>query len=441
MPGATPEAEIPMPPRSNQESTGLRAVLEEAIEMNGLKLKDLTVLTTQHDPFRVDTPAGHRDGEWLAMQAEKLGDRRIHLRGLHYMLIGESKPNGGTYANTEADWIWLQSKAGKAARWLGYIPFAKITDERNSPPVVRVFKHPEPSSYVSVGGVEISVPEELKPRAELDDFRAIQPHKLVLFGEKTSLEEVLAPIAEARKADLYLPTGEASDTMIHQMAKIGAKDGRRMIVFYLSDCDPAGWQMAVSVARKLQALRALDFPGLEFEVWPIALTPDQVREYGLPSTPLKQTEPRADRWQEAMGVRQTEIDALATLNPDLLRQIVLKATLPFYDPGLDDRVKVARLEWEEKVNAVLVEKIGEEDLGRIRADAEKQLEEIREKATALDKALRVEEIEGIKLPEPPEIPEAEVDGMDGLPLIDSDWDWAEQTRRLIAHRAYENGGK
>jgi hypothetical protein len=429
-----------MAPRRDQESTGLRAVLVEAIRANDLKLKDLTVLTTRHDPFRVDTPAGHRDGEWLAEQAEKLGDRRIHLRGLHYVLIGESKPNGETYTNTEADWIWLQSKAGKAARWLGYIPFERITDERNSPPVVRVFKHPEPSSHVSVGGVEISLPEELEPRAELDDFRAIQPYKLVLFGEKTSLEEVLAPIADARRADLYLPTGEASDTMIYQMAKTGSRDGRRMIVFYLSDCDPSGWQMAVSVARKLQALRAIEFPGLEFEVWPIALTPDQVREHGLPSTPLKQTEPRADRWQEAMGVRQTEIDALATLNPDLLRQIVLEATRPFFDPGLEDRVKAARRRWEEEVNAVLAEKIGEEDLERIRTDAERQLIEIREKATALDRALRVEEIEGIELPEPPAIPEAEVQGMDGLPLIDSDWDWAEQTRRLIAHRAYEDGG-
>jgi hypothetical protein len=28
-----------------------------------------------------------------------------------------------------------------------------------------------------------------------------------------------------------------------------------------------------------------------------------------------------------------------------------------------------------------------------------------------------------------------------LPLIDSDWDWSEQTAKLIAHKAYENGTK
>jgi hypothetical protein len=96
-----------------EESTGLRATLEAAMAEGGLKMKDLTVLANQNDPFRVDTPAGHRDGEWLAVQAEKLGDRTIHLRGLHYMVIGETKPDGTPYTNTDADWLWLASKAGK----------------------------------------------------------------------------------------------------------------------------------------------------------------------------------------------------------------------------------------------------------------------------------------------------------------------------------------
>ena len=35
-----------------------------------------------------------------------------------------------------------------------------------------------------------------------------------------------------------------------------ARDGRPMVVFYFSDCDPSGWQMPVSLYRKLQALKA-----------------------------------------------------------------------------------------------------------------------------------------------------------------------------------------
>jgi hypothetical protein len=67
-----------------------------------------------------------------------LGDRTIHLRGLHYMLMSDevTKPNGLPYTNTDADWVWLQENAAKAARWLGYLPFAQIVDNRNTPPVI-----------------------------------------------------------------------------------------------------------------------------------------------------------------------------------------------------------------------------------------------------------------------------------------------------------------
>jgi hypothetical protein len=135
---------------------------------------------------------------------------------------------------------------------------------------------------------------------------------------------VLLPIARAKQADLYLPSREISDTLLHRMASDAVKDGRPLVVFTLSDCDPAGHQMPVSIARKLQSLRDLLFPKFRFEVVPVALTVDQVRELGLPSTPLKETEKRADRWREAFGVEQTEIDALATLQPGYERVPQLK---------------------------------------------------------------------------------------------------------------------
>jgi hypothetical protein len=89
--------------------------LRETLEATGLPLRDLTVLAPQNDPYRVDTPARHRDGEWLAVNASELGlgNRRIHLRGLHYMLIGRPRPDGTPYSNTHDDWLWLSGDAGK----------------------------------------------------------------------------------------------------------------------------------------------------------------------------------------------------------------------------------------------------------------------------------------------------------------------------------------
>ena len=68
--------------------------------------------------------------------------------------------------------------------------------------------------------------------------------------------------------------------------------------------------MPISFSRKLQALRTLHFPDLRIAVHRVALTLDQVRELNLPSTPLKTTEKRADKWRARMEHEQTEIDAL-----------------------------------------------------------------------------------------------------------------------------------
>ena len=378
----------------------LRRALLDAADETGCGMKDLTVLSVQNDPFRVDTPTGHRDGAWLANTARGLGlgGRRIHLRGLHYMLIGQPKPDGTPYTNTDADWTWLSGKAGKDARWLGYIPFDQIKDERNAAPEVRIFSQPWPESYITVG-LDVTIPDadDLIPEVYVRDFIGVQPYKIVFFGEKSSLSEVLAPLAQSIQADLYLPTGEISDTLMYQMARIGAEDGRPMVVLCFSDADPAGWQMPISIGRKLQAFKALsavrvkasahgipypypktiDFGDLEFEVHRVALTPDQVRQYDLPSTPLKPTERRADNWRREMQVDQTEVDALSALRPVLLRQIAERAVEPFYDVSLDHRVEVARREWVQAAQFVVEQTMDPERLGRLQAEAAGKLAEMR----------------------------------------------------------------
>lgn len=68
-----------------------------------------------------------------------------------------------------------------------------------------------------------------------------------------------------------------------------------------------------------------------------ALLPEHVERLGLPSTPLKVTEKRADRWRERWGHEQTEIDALAALMPDELTRLARDALAPFHDPTLGQR--------------------------------------------------------------------------------------------------------
>jgi hypothetical protein len=417
----------------------LRATIDLACAEVSCGLGDMTVLAAQNDPFRVDSPARHRDGEWLAVQTQQLGlgSQVTHIRDLHYKLFsGEvTKPDGKPYTNTDSDWHWLVAHAAKAARWLGYIPFEQIKDARSPEPVIRHFERPAPWPYLHVGiDIDIPDPDELEPSIGIRGFDGVQPFKLVLFGEKSSLQRVLEPIAYSRGADLYLPAGEISDTFLHTMAKTGAEDGRPMVVFTISDCDPAGWQMPLSIARKLQAFKAAEFPDLRFQVRRVALQPDQVRTYGLPSTPLKETERRADRWQAAMGVEQTEVDALASLRPEVLDQLVRQAIKPFYDTSLDRRVLDARRAWETEAQARLDEQLDQDELNRIQREAAAKLAKLEAEIAAINEALNIS-VADIDLPEIV-VPEPVLGEPPDGAVIDSQWDWSEQTRRLKAERDY-----
>jgi hypothetical protein len=401
-------------------------------------LKDLTVLAHANDPFRVDNERGHREGGWLATTLAALDiTGQKHLRGLHYVLVSAqvSKPDGLRYTNTDDDWDWL-GKAAKAARWLGYVPFDRIVDQRNDEPVIRPYAtRANPTPYVTVD-VEVSIPDaqDLQPYVGLSGFTTAQPYRLVMVGEKSSLSPVLDPIAIQYGADLYLPTGEISDTLIYRMARDEARDGRPMVVFYFSDCDPAGWQMPISVARKLQALKVVEFPELEFETHRVSLTPEQVIDLGLPISPLKSTEQRADKWTSAMGVQQTEIDALAELQPAVLRDQADAAMSPFFDATLDARRRRLMAQWQTAAQQAIAEQGGDE-MERLRADAADRLEEIREQIAAIVAEIELD-ADMFDLPEIPAPPTPELTGEPPEPLVDSRWDFADQCRRLIDSKEY-----
>jgi len=169
----------------------------------------VTVLHSSRDPFRLDTGANHRDGLWFAERIARLVPHgTVHLRGLHYRIVASAnvrKPNGQLYRNTEADWVWLSENASKAARWLGYVPFRRIVDERNEEPEVWETTPIESpwSSLDTTGAIGAIVEPELAnvlPRVWGSGFCGQQSHRIVFVGEKSSLAPVLRPLAAACKA-------------------------------------------------------------------------------------------------------------------------------------------------------------------------------------------------------------------------------------------------
>jgi hypothetical protein len=426
-----------------------------AIEVIGdLALDDLTVLSSERDPYRLDTTANRRDGQWFADQiAGLLGTTAIiHLRGLHYVLVSAAdvvKPNGQLYRNTDKDFEWLVEHPASAARWLGIVPFESIVDERNAPPFLAIDLDPPiaPRAYLSQGSGIVVDREELlpdldqaMPRLSCHGSAPRQPYRIVFIGEKVSLKPILQPIAERVGGDLILPTGELSDTLLVDMVTRAAADARPTVVLYLSDFDPAGYHMPVVVSRKIQALGDLRGLDLDIAVYPVALSFDQARDLNLPSTPLKETELRADGWRARWGREQTEIDALAALQPEVLRGIVETAVAPFYDPTLESRWRSAELDWRISAMRLLqAHPLYAETRAEITEaldEAGTVVDELQVAAEALDDTQRAAaERLNLAIPEPYEMPEPEIEATAPEPLFDSNDDWASATRKLIEYRS------
>jgi hypothetical protein len=198
--------------------------------------------------------------------------------------------------------------------------------------------------------------------------------------------------------------------------------------------------MPISVSRKLQALSGLHGP-FEFEVHRAALTPDQVRAWGLASTPLKSTEPRAARWQQAMGIEQTEVDAAIALRPAELAQAARDALDPFFDATLAGRFEQARQEWEEQAQEIIDDGLyGDKD--ELLAAAEGTISQVRDLVRQVRDSLQTSatlaDLDGFEPPEP-DCPAGTALPSDlGTALVSSAWDFAEQCQALKRAKAYED---
>jgi hypothetical protein len=405
-------------------------------------LADLTVLAAINDPYRFDTIAGHRNAKWFCDQIERVypNGSTFHLRGCHYLLLGLPRPDSGVYENNDKCWVWLQGKAADAARWLGYVPFDRFRDGRNDEPKI-VEPEELPRVFCSTGGAEVPSIRDIKIRARISgSFSGVQPWQIAIFGEKSSLLEPLEYFHDRYQAGLYVGAGELSDTLIYSMAKRAAKDGRPLAVFCLSDFDPSGWQMPISIARKLDALSTLCFPKLRARVIHVGLNASQAIQFSLPSTPLKETELRSDKWKTVWGREQTEVDAFLSQHPNELQAILEEAIRPYFDDTLERRVSQARHQWEGDTQRWLDAVTADE--------AEPHYETARNAAAALeDLRDAIEELDRIAdrtdpyLP-PLIIPDADIpEPGDANALWSTEWSYFDRTKRLKAQKAYELDGE
>jgi len=237
----------------------------------------LTVLAPDHDPYRMDAPRKMEAGYWLRDRWAEMdalrGEETRHIRRIHYRLLSLEAvmPNGNRYVSNDECWDWLQVDAVKAARWLGLIPSDRIVDARNPRPVLADAEEPDPKAEIGLGIIAVDE-DDFVPQVSLDGFTPYQPYHIVMVAEKSSTAQFLEPVAEALDTDLYTPAGEITDSFIWEIASAAMAGGRPLVVLTFDDGDPSGWQMAISIARKLQAFQQLWLPDLaSIHRWAVAV--------------------------------------------------------------------------------------------------------------------------------------------------------------------------
>jgi hypothetical protein len=161
-----------------------------------------------------------------------------------------------------------------------------------------------------------------------------QPNYVEVWIEKQSLYETFTGILEDKQVVVAANKGYPGLSFLNQAVErlrdaLDELGREKIVILYFGDLDPSGDSMDDIIVTRLKQINTLQGYGLpfddpdHFEFRRIALLPEQVEEYHLPSqqdTALKQKlgrDPRAKGFQAKYGsLFQYEVDALSAIVPD-----------------------------------------------------------------------------------------------------------------------------
>jgi hypothetical protein len=173
------------------------------------------------------------------------------------------------------------------------------------------------------------------------DLWTSSPCYVEVWCESRSIAGVIERDCEELAVSLYPAGGFSSMTLVYEAAEYIKAEitetGKRPIIIYIGDYDPAGVLIDIDIKTKLE--RHLD---IAFDFRRIAINEEQVRLYDLPTKPRKETDRRA-----AHITYSVEAEAMpAEMLRDLLRQEVEDLLPP-------DALRVARVAEESEQDYLL----------------------------------------------------------------------------------------
>src|SRR2546423_1732921 len=355
-------------------------MIKQLAKEMGCKVTDLIPLAPQNDPFYTGTPTDWAVAEWFAQLWQQFGYRdKVHIRRMHYQIVSQRTPvlmpNGKPYENTSECWDML-NMASKAARYLQLVSPAAFSDRRNDDPVIFApssSSGPHVRVYGNLWQSSLDLPDFPEvPEYGTDGFTGQQAYHVELWCEKSTMNDVLEPLCQHYEANLQTGLGELSITATLALVSRLRQANTPARILYVSDFDPAGQSMPVAVSRKIEYfVRTLGLD-LDVRVFPVVLTLEQVQHYGLPRTPIKETERRRIGFESRHGEGAVELDALEALYPGELQAVLSRYIECYYDSSLDERITQARAALENDLGVVWQQVAGRyaDDVEALRSEYE-----------------------------------------------------------------------
>ncbi len=328
--------------------------IKQLAKQIGRPAKDLLVLAPANDPFYAGVAGRQREAEWFAEIWHRFGfSDGVHLRRIHYVLVSQReegkpvlKPSDQPYENTTNDWALL-ARASLSARYLDLIPLDALVDRRNDEPMIFAPKIDALNPGVSVTNYAPDAAYLINdfpalPGYSLYGLEPAQDYLVEVWIEKSTQNDWLVPLCSRRGINLVVGIGESSEIQSRHLAERVQETGMPARIIYMSDFDPAGRSMPVSVARKLEYyIDKFDFD-VDVTLNPLVLTEEQCQHYDLPRTPIKKGEKRKDKFEEKFGAGATELDALEALHPGEMAKLLEQEIDRYLDPTLRERVSEVR---------------------------------------------------------------------------------------------------
>jgi len=307
-----------------------------------IPIKDLLAMSSGTDPFWM-TRSKVEKAMWAKDVVEtivkphiaRIGVRNIHLRDIHYMLVSipHHLPGGDTYENTMKAWKEL-IQAFSVARYLDFVDYRLIRDNKNELYERAYYGHGRGFSTARNIAEQNIEPDTVIEKILLKPFeRLLNPWSTQKFHIEIWAEKDLAlldKISSDWGINLVVGEGETSVTMVYEVVDRIIEAGKPTRICYVADCDVVGMNMSKAMARKVEYLLNRRESEIDVKLVPLMLTSEQVKEYDLPTAPMKTVAPksgvkhgyetRKENWYVAQDLDgAVEVNAIHSMEPDYFK--------------------------------------------------------------------------------------------------------------------------